>query len=104
LNYTSADTYPLQIIKFKIQSEVSSACRETKYVHSEKQIELRISTIKVMYMWYYIPPKQKMGSEPSANNITVIKYTDNLKKGKCHNAISRGFSAMKQVHLHTESR
>jgi len=34
--------------KFKIQSEVSSTYREAKYVHSEKQIELRISTIKVM--------------------------------------------------------
>jgi len=32
-------------------------------------------------MLYYIPPKQKMGSEPLANNITAIKYTDNLKKG-----------------------
>jgi len=48
LNYTSADTYPLQIIKFKIQSEASSAYREIEYVHSEKKIELRISTIKVM--------------------------------------------------------
>jgi hypothetical protein len=67
--------------KFKIQSEVSSAYTETKYVHSEKQIELRISTIKVMWMLYYIPPKQKMGSELLANNITAIKYTDNLKKG-----------------------
>jgi len=48
LNYTSADTYPLQIIKFKIQSEVSSAYRANKDIHSEKKIEVRISTIKVM--------------------------------------------------------
>ena len=50
-------------------------------------------------MLYYIPPKQRIGAEPSANNITAIKYTDNLKK-----AIGRGFSGMKQVHSHTESR
>jgi hypothetical protein len=30
-------------------------------------------------MLYYILPKQKIRSEPSANNITAMKYTDNLK-------------------------
>jgi len=37
------------MIKFTIQSEVSSTYRENKkYVHSEKKIELRISTIMVI--------------------------------------------------------
>ena len=31
-------------------------------------------------MLYYIPPKQKIGSGASANNITAIKYTNNLKE------------------------
>jgi len=102
-------------------------------------------------MLYYIPPKQKMGSGPSANSITAIKDIDNLKKAnttmpsigdfqpwnrftyilrasKCQKTIrkrtcshetgslttweqanatrlsAREPAAMKQVHLHTESR
>jgi len=91
---------------------MSSAYKETKYAHSEKKIELPILTVKVMYILYYIPPKQKIGSGPSANNITAIKCTDNLKVanstmpsvgdfqawnqfthilgvGKCHKTISK---------------
>jgi hypothetical protein len=76
------------MIKFKIQSEESSAYRETKYVHSEKKIELRILA---MQMLHYIPPKHKMGSGPSANSITAIKYTDNLKKANTTMPSAGGF-------------
>jgi len=77
-------------------------------------------------MLYYIPPKQKMGSGPSANILTTIKYTDNLMEiSQCHqygtsshktgsltywgqtNAIrpsATAPAAMKQVHLQAESR